>query len=366
MKIKEVQVYKTELKLKEPFRIAPGASILSRNVIVKILTDENIVGIGEGSPSKRVCNETVETNIEFIKAISKDILNLNIFNLEKLREIFSKYPGNPSAKTAFETAVLDIIGKVTGQPIYKLLGGYRNFIETDITLSIKSPEEMAKDAIKAVEKGFRILKVKLGVNPVEDVERIKKIREAVGDKVKIRIDANEGWDRESALWVLDKISEYNIEFCEQPLPAHDLEGLKILKREEIMPIMADESMLSLADLLKLIEEDAVDYVNIKLMKCGGLTAAVDIAHTAETVGVKCMIGCMGESLVGITAGVHVAQALRNIVFYDLDADLFLAEKLVKRGGATIEKSIRKVGDTPGLGVLELRQEKLELVFRKER
>jgi len=258
--------------------------------------------------------------------------------------------GNPSAKAAIDIALHDIMGKTAKTPLCKLLGGFRDTVLTDLTLGIKKPEEMAEDAVRAVRRGFKALKVKVGVDPEEDFERVRNIREAVGPDIAIRIDANQGWTVTQAIRVLNRLERFDIEFAEQPLAANEIKGLAEIRRRSSIPVMADESVQSPEDALNLIRQDAVDLINIKLMKSGGIHKARKIAAVAEAAKVPCMIGCMGESTVGITAGVQLAAAIRNIQYADLDSDILIKDKLVLEGGAKLEGSKRMPPEKPGLGV----------------
>jgi L-alanine-DL-glutamate epimerase-like enolase superfamily enzyme len=261
--------------------------------------------------------------------------------------------GNPSAKATIDIALHDILGRTACKPTWRLLGGFRERVLTDITLSIKPPKEMAKDALKAVKKGFKALKVNVGINPKEDVERIKLIREAVGNKTAIRIDANQGWTVTQALDVLRKLEKFNVEFVEQPIEAKNIHGMAKIKKNSPIPVMADESVHSPTDALCLIKENAVDLINIKLMKTGGIYNAKKIAAIAEAANVPCMIGCMGESTIGITAAVHFAAATKNVQHADLDCDILLADKLVTEGGAGLKNSERIPNNEPGFGVVKI-------------
>ena len=354
MGIQQIEVYPVTLRYREPFRIAPGASIESRNVIVKIVTDYGVVGWGESSPSERVTGETAETVIKAIDKVAPKLIGMCPLRIEQNVELMdSIVEGNPAAKAAIDIALHDVLGKTARKPLFMLMGGYRTEVLTDITLSIKPPKEMAKDAVKAFKRGFKAIKVKVGVNPDEDVERVRLIREAVGENVQIRVDANQGWTPKQAIEVLNKIERFNIQFAEQPVPAEDLKGLIEVKRRSPMPIMADESVRSSEDALRLIGVDAVDLINIKLMKSGGMSKARKIAAIAEAAGMPCMIGCMGESEIGIAAGAHLAAALKNIQYADLDSDLLLKDKLVKRGGTKVKNSMRIFPKNHGLGIIEL-------------
>jgi len=352
--IQQVEVYTVTLGYIEPFRIAPGASTESHNVIVKILTDYKVFGWGESSPSQRVTGETAETVVNALDKIAPKLIGMCPLRIEQdVEAMDAVVDGNPAAKAAVDMALHDILGKTARKPLFTLLGGYRTEVLTDITLGIKSPKEMASDAAKAAKKGFKALKVKVGVDPAEDVERIKLIREAVGNSMQIRIDANQGWTPKQAIEVLNKIHRFNIRFAEQPVPAEDIKGLVEVRKNSPILVMADESVHSPEDALRLIETEAVDLINIKLMKSGGILKARKIAAIAEAAGMPCMIGCMGESEIGIAAGAHLAAAVRNIQYADLDSDLLLKDRLLKKGGTKVKNSMRLFPKQHGLGIKEL-------------
>ena len=354
MGIQSIEAYPVALQYREPFRIALGTSIASKNVVVKVQTDYEVIGIGEASPSKRVTHETQQTVLQSLDKICPSLIGMCPLRIERIVETMDKtVEENPSAKAAIDLALHDILGKSTKKPVFKLLGGFRDSVLTDITLGIKEPEEMALDAVKAVEKGFEALKVKVGSDPKEDVERIRRIRESVGSDIAIRVDANQGWTLQEAVKVLSSLEPFNIELVEQPIEAEDIKGLAKLRRSSSIPIMADESVHTPSDAIRVIREEAVDLINIKLMKCGGIWEAKKIAVIAEAAGVPCMIGCMGESSIGITAGVHLAAALKNIQYADLDSDILLKDKLVLKGGAKLKASKRIPSEEPGLGIIEL-------------
>ncbi|MGC8895891.1 MAG: dipeptide epimerase [Candidatus Bathyarchaeia archaeon] len=354
MGIQQIEVYLVTLRYREPFRIAPEAHTESQNIIVKIVTDYNVIGWGESSPSKRVTGETAETVINVIDKIAPKLIGMCPLRIEQTVEAMdSIVKDNPAAKAAIDIALHDIIGKTARKPLFMLMGGYRTQVLTDITLGIKSPKEMAKDAEKAIKRGFKALKVKVGVNLTEDVERIRLIREAVSEDAQIRIDANQGWTPKQAIEALNKMEKFNIQFAEQPVPAENLKGLIEVKRNSPIPIMADESIHSPQDAIRLIKAEAVDLINIKLMKSGGILKGRKIAEIAEAASIPCMIGCMGESEIGIAAGAHLAAAVKNIQYADLDSDLLLKDKLVKKGGTKIKNSMRTFPRQNGLGIKEI-------------
>jgi o-succinylbenzoate synthase len=351
MGIRQVEVYHVNLKYKEPFRIAPGVSTEANNVVVKLVTDYGVIGWGESSPSKRVTGETAETVARTLDKIGPKLICKCPLRIEQIVELMDTIvERNPAAKAAVDMALHDVLGKTAGKPLFMLIGGYRTEVITDITLSIKSPKEMGRDASKAVRKGFKALKVKVGTAPAEDVERVKAVREAVGEEVQIRVDANQGWTVKQAIDVLNKIEKFKIQFAEQPVSAENIKGLCEIRRNSPVPIMADESVHSPRDAMRLITAEAVDLINIKLMKCGGILKARKIAEVAETAGVPCMIGCMSESEIGIAASAHLAAAVKNIQYADLDSDLLLRDKLVKKGGIRIKNSVRTLPKGCGLGI----------------
>ncbi|RLE71862.1 MAG: dipeptide epimerase [Thermoprotei archaeon] len=355
MRINRIEAYYVDIPYLEPFRIALGTSRMSRNIVLKIYTDEDYRGLGEACPSRRITFDTLESSIEALEKLSSKILGKDPFRIEVFQEIYGSVRGNTSIKAAIDMAIYDLIGKYCGKPVYKIFGGYRDEIETDVTIGIKSPHEMAESAKKWVKKGFRKIKIKVGINPAEDIERIRMVREAIGDNVELRIDANQGWSVEDAIKVLNKVEKYDIKFCEQPVLYTDIDGLKKVKENSPIPIMADESVHNSRDALKVIEKDAVDLINIKLMKSGGINEAMRIAHMCEAAGVPNMIGCMGESKIGITAAVHTALAFKNIIYYDLDSDLLHREDVVLEGGASIDNGVRRIPtDIAGYGIHRLR------------
>ncbi len=354
MGIKRIEVYCATLRNKEPFRISAGTTLETRNVILKVTTDYDVIGWGESSPSKRVTGETWETVITAIDRFAPKLVGMCPLRIEQVIDVVdSTIKNSPAAKASVDMALYDILGKTVHKPLFMLLGGFRTEVLTDLTMSIKSPNKMAKDASDAVERGFKAIKVKVGLDPDEDVERVKLIREAVGCNVQIRIDANQGWTTEQAIRVLNKIEEFDVQFVEQPVKASDIKGLRTVRKNSPIPVMADESVHSPEDAMRLIKAEAVDLINIKLMKCGGILKGRKIAEVAESAEVPCMIGCMSESSLGIAAAAHLAAGTRNIKYADLDSDLMQKDKLVKKGGLGLEKSNRVFPASHGLGVEEM-------------
>ena len=260
--------------------------------------------------------------------------------------------GNTSAKAAVDMALWDLYGQLYNIPVYKLLGGGRKKIVTDITISVNDPETMAKDALTAVARGYDCLKMKVGINPEQDVARLSAVRKAVGKDVVIRIDANQAWQPKQAVRILNQMQEkgLDIELVEQPVKAHDFEGLKYVTQRSSVPVLADEAVFSPEDAMTIMKMGAADLINIKLMKCGGLYNALKIASAAQVFGVECMIGCMLEAKISVNAAVHLSCAKNIITRVDLDGPVLCSEDPILGGAVFNEKEIT-VSDAPGLGIL---------------
>jgi L-alanine-DL-glutamate epimerase-like enolase superfamily enzyme len=287
--------------------------------------------------------------------IKKAIIGMEIENLEEIMSKIDKsLVGNTSAKAGIDIAIYDLFGQLYNAPTYKLLGGYRKEIITDITISVNDPEEMARDSMDAISRGYKTLKIKVGKDSKKDIERMKAIRKAVGYDVELRIDANQGWKPKEAIHVLNKMEDagLSIELVEQPVAGYDIEGLKMVTDNVSIPVMADESIFSPRDAIKILEMRAADYLNIKLMKTGGIYNALKICSLAEIYGVECMIGCMLEAKISVNAAVHLAAAKSIITKIDLDGPILCSEDPID-GGSTFNESTITLSEEPGFGIKEI-------------
>ena len=351
MKIVKAEAIPIELQLKEPFVIANETVERADNVFIRLETDTGIVGWGCSTPDTITSEDsnTVLKNFEVAKRLIKgaDPTRINLLNaiLEE------NLGGNPSLKAGINSAFYDIIGKKAGMPLYILLGGYRNRIETSVTIGINSTDSMVEKARQIVSKGFRCIKIKCGINVNNDLENIIAIRDAVGSKVKLRLDANEGYSVEDAISLIKNLvkSNVDIEMLEQPTKASFLYSLKDVAVQCPVPIMADETALTLRDSIKLVKLEIADMINIKLMKIGGITNAIKANTVAELADVPVMVGCMNESMGAMSAGVHFACAFKNVQYADLDSALDFEHDVVT-GGARYEDGYVIPSNDPGLGV----------------
>ena len=353
MKITDVRIGKISVPLRVPFKTALRTVNSVEDVIVEIHTDTGAVGYGEAPPTGAVTGDTTGAIIGALKDhIIKTIAGRDVDEFEDLLQAVQKcVVKNTSAKAAVDMALWDLYGQLYKIPVYKMMGGARKSIVTDITISVNDPEEMARDAVNAIERGYDCLKVKVGANPALDVARLEAVRKAVGPDTCIRIDANQAWSPKEAVRILNNMQEkgLDIEFVEQPVKAHDFEGMKYVTECSYVPVLADESVFSPEDAMKIMQMGAADLVNIKLMKCGGLYNALKIASAAEVYGVECMIGCMLEAKVSVNAAVHLACAKNIITKIDLDGPVLCSEDPVIGGAIFNEKEIT-VSDEPGLGI----------------
>jgi L-alanine-DL-glutamate epimerase-like enolase superfamily enzyme len=246
-------------------------------------------------------------------------------------------------------ALYDLAAKNAGLPLYKYLGGKIKDIESDLTIGIDTPENMAETAAKFIADGVRMIKVKLGKDPATDIARIQKIREAVGSNIILRIDANQGWSYNDAVTALTGLAKYDIQFCEQPMRTFNDHLLPALCAISPIAIMADESVYTHHDAQRIIESKACASINIKLAKSGGIKEALAINKVAEAAGIPCMLGGMLESRLALSAKVHLAMSLDNIKFYDLDTCL-LGHKIDPVTGGAIYKGMHlELNDAPGIG-----------------
>lgn len=356
MKITEIRIAELQVPLKKPFKTALRTVGHIDDVVIEIHTDEGLIGYGEAAPTAVI---TGDSKGGIIAAIRDHIApNLIGFSLDASEAAFglmdSAILRNTSAKAAVDMALYDLIGQSLGIPVYRMLGGYRDTLETDLTISLNQPDEMAEDAVEAVERGFTTLKVKLGKDPELDLKRLAAITNSVGQNVRFRLDANQGWKPKDAVKILKKIQDqgFSIEFVEQPVPANDFEGLKFVTDNTELAIMADESVFSPIDALKLLQMCAVDLLNIKLMKCGGIHQALKICTLAEIYGVECMVGCMLESKLSVNAAAHLAAAKKIVRYVDLDGPgLCLTDPIV--GGSKFVESEITLNQEPGLGIRDI-------------
>jgi L-alanine-DL-glutamate epimerase-like enolase superfamily enzyme len=356
MRIKFVKSFEADLGNTKPYTIAFKSIDEVRNAFVEITLENGETGIGSGNPSEYVTGESYrqcvevlrEKNLEFL--LGRDIREINQLTFE----VWKKFPKNPAARAALDIALHDAFTKYLDLPLVKFLGQKMRSLPTSNTIGIKNVEETLREADEYIKNGFKILKVKLGKDLEEDIERITKLRERFGNGIVIRIDANQGYTTEQTKAFHLQTLHLNVELIEQPLPAKAVKEMKNLPDLIKKNLAADESLIDAVDAVELIKPPvAAGIFNIKLMKCGGISQALKIADIAESENVDLFWGCNDESIVSITAALHCAFACSKTKYIDLDGSLDLAQDIVK-GGFILKDGYMSCSDLPGLGVKRIR------------
>ncbi|TSJ41112.1 dipeptide epimerase [Mucilaginibacter corticis] len=349
MIITHIDIYRFSIPM-EPFTIATGTMDHAQNVFIRVHTDAGFYGVGECSAFPMIVGETQDTCLAVAKDFArlwkgKDALDIPA----RLQQLHDAIAGNGTIKSAFDMALYDIAAKNAKLPLYQFLGGTKRAVESDITIGLGKPEVMAKKAVEFKESGAGILKVKLGKNAAEDIERIKQIREAVGYDMKIRVDANQGWSFDDAVFALQGLGKYDIEFCEQPMRTWYNDQLPKLMQVSPVKIMADESVYNHHDARIQIESGSCHYINIKMSKAGGIYEAKQIHDLAAEKGIACMMGGMLESRIALSSKLHFVYSSPNIQFYDMDTCMLghLADPCV--GGVTYDGYHLNIDDAIGIG-----------------
>lgn len=357
MKITRIAISREDLALSRPYTIAFKTIASVENCFVRIESeDKRLSSWGAGNPSEQVTGESLDGCYDALQAQAHRLQGRDIRELNKLcQELEQALPRNPAARAALDIALHDLFAQYLRIPLVQWFGQCHQSLPTSITIGIKSVAEALAEAEEYYGRGFRWLKVKLGLDPQQDVEVLHKLRERFGSKIHIRVDMNQGYTpaQLNAFW-LDTY-KLDIELMEQPLPADAVEEMRALPEIQRERIAADECLLSPADALRLAAEPrACGIFNVKLMKCGGLYAAKQIAEIARAAGIRLMWGCNDESIVSITAALHLALALPHTRYLDLDGSLDLARDLVA-GGFMLKDGMMQVNGLPGLGLTPLKK-----------
>ena len=349
MVIKDILFRLEKFSFEKPIKVSFAELQDMEVLLIKILTDEGITGYGEAAPLSYVTGDDLETALAVGKKLRTMLLGSDPRSIGEIHRIMdSIYQGNAAVKAGIDIACYDIAAKSAGIPLYRHLGGNCPKLISDVTIGIDTPDEMAAKAVDWSHQGFDVLKIKLGEDIQTDAERICRIRDRVGPDIELRVDANQGWTVKNAIQISSVLAEAGVTVLEQPVPAWNIEGLKEVKERILIDVAADESCHSIYDAAKLASAHAVDMVNIKLMKCGGIYNAIKISAICEAAGIRCMIGCMGESTLANAAGMHLAAALDNIREVDLDSAFILRQDKVS-GGLEHNGGDITLLDVPGIG-----------------
>lgn len=327
MKISSIEYFRLNMPLAIPYTISYETISKTSNIVLKLETDKGITGWGCAAPDKKVTGDTAEDVIANIENVIIGMLkDQSPFHLAqytyKIKQIL---PSSSATRAMVDMALYDILARRARLPLYKLLGGYRDEIQTSITIGILPLKETLDQASYYLKKGFAIIKLKGGASIEEDIEKVLKLREKHGNAFSLRYDANQGYSTQESIEFIDRTKRANIDILEQPTSQMKEERLGEVSQNIDVPVMADESIKSLKDAFRLASNDLIDMVNIKLMKVGGILESQHINSISKAAGLEVMVGCIDECALGISAGLHFALSRPNIEFADLDGHLDLLE-----------------------------------------
>jgi L-Ala-D/L-Glu epimerase len=355
MKIQSIKVWLQELPLTKPYTIAYKTITGTEIVFLEITLGNGITGLGASSPSPDVVGETprqtlVNLQQDFVQQfVGRDIRHFNLL----IDEANLQYPKLPGTIAAIDLALHDAFGQYIGLPVTDIYGRKKDALPTSVTIGIKDTASMLEEARGYYANGFRIIKIKTGINAEEDIERVSKLSEAFGHKMKIRVDANTGYDLVQLKHFIDQTRHLSLELVEQPLPVGKEKDLQTLDETQRKLLAADESLLDAASALQLSHPPVpFGIFNIKLMKCGGIRGAKEIGLIANLAGIDLFWGCNDESMASITGALHAAYSCANTRYIDLDGSFDLSSDLVT-GGFLLKDGMMYCSDKPGLGLTRL-------------
>lgn len=350
MRITRVEVWSVEMGLESPYTIAYETVSSCTNVFVRLHTTGPHHGLGCAAPDRHVTGETVEGTIEALEQVAGPAL-LRTDPLRRARlldRLRAPLSGHPSVRAGLDMALHDLLGKVSGQPLYRILGGFRDRMRTSITVGILPEQETLEQVRAFVGRGFRAVKLKGGIDLERDIERVLRVRAAVGPQIELRFDANQGYTVEQAVRFVEQTKTANVEILEQPTPKGQPDLLGDVTNRVSIPVMADESLLSLVDAFRIAKRGLADMVNVKLMKVGGIDEALAVNSVARSAGLEVMVGCMDEAAISISAALHFALARPNVTYADLDGHIGL-DGDPTAGAVILRDGVLYPSPNPGLG-----------------
>ncbi|GAB3012259.1 mandelate racemase/muconate lactonizing enzyme family protein [Spirosoma pulveris] len=355
MRINSIRTYCRDLALTKPYTIAYQTTSAVENVFVELELENGLVGLGAANPDPDVVGETPEQTLLNLQSdwisslIGRDIRSLH----ELIDDARIQFPQAPGTLAALDIAIHDAFAQFLGIPVVQFYGRTIRTLPTSVTIGIMNPADTLTEAAVYVQQGFRVLKVKTGVEVDEDIERVVKLRETFGPSLIIRVDANQGYTLTNLNRFLAHTKSMNIELIEQPLPVGLEHELLVLPDDTRCLLAADESLKDPEAAIKLSQRPRpFGIFNIKLMKCGGIRSAIQIANIARPADIALFWGCNDESRISITAALHAAFACPNTRYIDLDGSFDLAEDVVS-GGFILEDGYMRPTGGPGLGLTRL-------------
>jgi L-alanine-DL-glutamate epimerase-like enolase superfamily enzyme len=349
MRIQSVKAWRCDMPLAEPYTIAYETVDRASNIFI-VLDTGTMRGCGCAAPDEPVTGETPTDTLSMLSGKVADTL----VGLDPLRpaavmdKLLPLLQTRPSARAAVDMALWDLVGHAAGLPLWRLFGGYRRRIRTSVTVGILPVAETVARAREFAAEGFLCLKLKGGLDPDLDAERVLKVREALGASARLRFDANQGYTLAQTQAFVTAVRPARLELIEQPTPKGEPDLLGRVTAAVHLPVMADESLVSLRDAFRLARRDLADMVNVKLMKVGGLSQALKIDAVSQAAGLEVMVGCMDEAALGIAAGLQYALARKNVHYADLDGHLDLRDDPTD-GAVCLQDGWLLASEKPGLG-----------------
>jgi L-alanine-DL-glutamate epimerase-like enolase superfamily enzyme len=351
-KIRELIAEPLDLPLWEPFRIATGIKDAAWNVLIRVVLEDGTIGFGEVSPSPYTTGDTRETVLAVLDQLRPAVIGKDVRSWRGLlTETRNLVRNQVAAHSGLEIAVLDAFGKSQGIPLAEMFGGVKKSVETDMTLSLGTPEKAGEDAAKFVKQGFNKLKIKVGLDVLTDSDRIVAVRDNAPDS-EISLDANQAFSPKEAIELIRLANGRgaNVSMFEQPVRKDDFEGMKFVRDHCPLPIAADETVFTPEDALRVVRDGAADMINIKIAKCG-ILGALEIISICRTANIGLMIGAMMESKIGLAASVHLSCGFGTFIHNDLDS-VYLLKPFECEGGFELDGPNFSVeGITSGTGIV---------------
>jgi len=351
VRITDVEIIPVSVPFVEPFVIAGGKATHGKHAVVRMVSSDGQVGYGESSPMSSYSPQTQETVVAEIERLKALLIGQDPLDIQAIHQSMKKAGADCFALAGIDIALHDLAARSLGLPIFRLMGGaVAGGIDLSWAIGFKPAEDMAREAKRYVDVGFKTVKVKVGDEPTVDVERVAAVRQAVGPNIVLKVDANQGYDLETAVRVGRALTQYGVAVMEQPLPRAALSEMAKLRRKISIPIMVDESLYSAEDANRVLEEKAADAFNIKIMKPGGIRPSAKLAAVAEAAGMPCMLGSMPELGIGTLAGLQLA--VTSTVFTwgaELIGPWMFRADLLKRK-PKLRKGRLMLPNGPGLGI----------------
>lgn len=346
--IEDISYRKLDIPMAKPFRISAGSTNSYEGYLVRVRTDDGITGYGEATAKPFTTGDTMGS-IEYELRKFSDEFRGREESPELLNELSVKLmKSSKASRCAIDAALWDIIGKRAGLNLTRILGNYRKSIATSYTVDLAPPEQARQQAMNHLEKGVKIFKIKTGSGMAEDVERVRTVREVIGEGPTIYVDFNQAFTPRKTVEIASKFEKYDVEFIEQPVPMRDIRGMKFIRDHSNIPVFADETIFSVDDVVNLLQSESADGINIKLTKSGGITEAMRMISVAESYRAPVMIGCMIETRLASSTALAVALSRPGVKYTDLDGYVDLLTDIAE-DGIRFNEGMVELPDSPGIG-----------------